>query len=151
MDIKGAFMRKIDIKFMVVMVVLTNAPLLQAKDLEFLHPTTNNKLVDAQLSTLGVGVITFIGSYLVPQDVINILIASYEISISALFIPIFISYFKKRLYVEAAWGGIIGGMIGFIVFNFFLNVPYELPREVLSLGLSSVGYVLGEMLAKSRL
>lgn len=122
-----------------------------AKDLEFLHPTTNNKLVDAQLSTLGVGVITFIGSYLVPQDVINILIASYEISISALFIPIFISYFKKRLYVEAAWGGIIGGMIGFIVFNFFLNVPYELPREVLSLGLSSVGYVLGEMLAKSRL
>jgi hypothetical protein len=38
MDIKGAFMRKIDIKFMVVMVVLTNAPLLQAGLLNFLKP-----------------------------------------------------------------------------------------------------------------
>jgi hypothetical protein len=38
MDIKGVFMRKIDIKFIVVMVVLTNAPRLQAGLLHFLKP-----------------------------------------------------------------------------------------------------------------
>lgn len=130
--------------------LLNSISLHVAKDLEFLHPTTKDKLVYAQFSTLVIGIVTFIGSYLVPQDVINILIASYEISISALFIPIFISYFKKTLYVQAAWGSVIGGIIGFITFNFILNVPYELPREVLSLGLSLIGYILGELIAKSR-
>jgi len=50
------------------------------------------------------------------------------------------SYFKEKLNKNAAIGSIIFGLAGFILFRIY---PIPFPREIASLVLSMIGYLMG--------
>ena len=107
-------------------------------DLSFLK--IKNKLKLSKIVTLIIGICALTASYFVPQNIISILVGSYEISVSCLLIPLLVSYFKNNLNKNAAIGSIILGLTGFILFRIF---PVPFPRELVSITLSGIGYIIG--------
>jgi len=107
-------------------------------DLSFLG--IKNKLKISKMVTFVIGILAVTASYFVPQNIIDVLVGSYEISVSCLLIPLLVSYFRKNLNKNAAIGSIALGLAGFILFRIF---PIPFPREIASLGLSLVGYLIG--------
>ena len=99
-----------------------------------------SSLRSSQLLTLGIGLAAFIASYLVPQNIISILIGSYELSVSCLFIPLIIGYYNTNLNKNAAFGSVIAGLFGFVFFKLY---PIGIPKELAALALSALGYVIG--------
>ncbi len=80
------------------------------------------------------------------NNVVDILIQSYELSVSCLFVPIFAAFFRQRGNVSAAVLSIALGAAGFCLFRIYpLELP--IPREILSVLLSAVGFAVGEALA----
>jgi SSS family solute:Na+ symporter len=73
------------------------------------------------------------------NNVVDILIQSYELSVSALFVPIFFSLFRKTANTRSAALAMVMGMIGF----FFTT-------ELISLLLSAVGFVASELIYRYR-
>ncbi|KKP22550.1 MAG: hypothetical protein SZ59_C0005G0015 [candidate division TM6 bacterium GW2011_GWF2_28_16] len=104
-----------------------------------------NKLKFSKIVTLVVGLLSIIVAYF-SNDIIGILIQSYELSISCLFIPIFLCYFKVQLNKNAAILSVVMGFAGFVLFR-FLSLP--VPKELASLILSLFGYLIGSKLIKS--
>ena len=78
------------------------------------------------------------------DNIVDLLIQSYELSVSCLFIPIFIALFKKRGNFLAALLSIFFGAIGFFLFRIH---PIELPKEIASIILSLIGYGCGDAIA----
>lgn len=111
-----------------------------AQDFDFSFLGIKNQLRVSQLVTLITGIIALIASYLVSQNIISLLIASYEISVSCLLVPLLFAYFAKNLKKNAAIGAIIGGLVGFIFFRFY---PIVLPKEIAALVASLIGYYIG--------
>ncbi len=111
-------------------------------DLSFLgfSPLTRSKII-----TLIVGIGAFGASYYMPQNIIAVLTSSYEISVVCLFVPLIFSYFTNYVKKEAAIGAIIGGLIGFIGFRIW---EPTIPKEILTLGLSLIGYGIGNNFTK---
>jgi len=112
-----------------------------AQDFDFSFIGIKNKLTISKIITLIIGVLAIIFSYLVPQNIIGLLIGSYEISVVCLLIPLLVSYFRKNLNKNAAIGSIAFGLAGFILFRFF---PIAIPREIAALTLSGIGYLIGK-------
>lgn len=81
------------------------------------------------------------------KNVVDLLILSYELSISCLFIPIFIGIFKKKGNTLSAWIAITFGALGFCIFRL---MPIVIPKEIASILLSSVGYGLGELVIRTQ-
>lgn len=81
------------------------------------------------------------------DNIVDILIQSYELSVSCLFIPIFIALFKKQGNFISALLAMICGALGFLLFRIY---PIEFPKEVASILLSLFGYVCGEVIASRR-
>jgi len=81
------------------------------------------------------------------DNIVDVLIQSYELSVSCLFIPIFIALFKKQGNFISALLAMCCGALGFILFRLY---PIEFPKEVASILLSLFGYVCGEVIASSR-
>ena len=90
--------------------------------------------------TLVIGTGALVSSYFVPQNIIGIIIGSYEISVSCLLIPLLISYFYQDLNKNAAWGAMIGGLVGFVLGKTY---PVYVPKEIVALCLSAIGYLIG--------
>ncbi len=99
-----------------------------------------NKLTISKLTTLCIGIASLIASYFVPQNIVGIIISSYEISVSCLLVPLLFCYFKKEVKKSAAIGALIAGILGFMVFRFY---PVVVPKEIMALGASLVGYAIG--------
>jgi len=99
-----------------------------------------NKLRLSQMVTFAIGIIALVASYFVPKNIISILVSSYEISVSCLLVPLLVSYFKDNLNKNSAIGSIIFGLTGFILFRIF---PIPFPRELASILLSLLGYIIG--------
>lgn len=76
------------------------------------------------------------------DNIVDLLIQSYELSVSCLFIPIVFALFKKRGNFFSALFSIFLGIIGFLYFRFY---PIPFPKEIAALILSLVGYGLGEV------
>jgi SSS family solute:Na+ symporter len=76
------------------------------------------------------------------DNIVDLLIQSYELSVSCLFIPILMALYRKRNNALTAACAILFGAIGFFVFRL---VPIEFPREIASLVLSLAGYGCGEL------
>jgi SSS family solute:Na+ symporter len=110
-------------------------------DLSFLGSTALGR---SKYITLIVGLSALLASYFVPQNIIGLIISSYELMVSCLFIPLVISYFTDNVQRSAAIGAIVGGLIGFITFRLWIPL---VPKELLTLGLSLIGYVLGNYLS----
>lgn len=75
-------------------------------------------------------------------NIVDLLILSYELSVSCLFIPICIGLFKKKGNALSAGLAIFFGAIGFLMFKL---IPNELPKEILNILLSLLGFYIGEI------
>lgn len=79
------------------------------------------------------------------NNIVDLLIQSYELSVSCLFIPILIALFKKtKGNTLAAALSVAFGALGFALLRVY---PVELPKEIVSVGLSLIGYCVGDVLA----
>ncbi len=81
------------------------------------------------------------------DNVVDLLIQSYELSICCLFVPVLIALFKRQGNKLSASLAIALGALGFCLFRL---IPVNFPKEVLSIFLSLLGYGLGEILAWSQ-
>jgi SSS family solute:Na+ symporter len=79
------------------------------------------------------------------DSVIDLLIQSYDLSVSCLFVPIFIALFRRRGHFLEALLSIIAGVVAFV---FFRLVDTGLPREAMSVLVSLVGYGVGQRVAR---
>jgi SSS family solute:Na+ symporter len=116
-----------------------------AQDFKSVFTGKRSHLSTSKFVTLAVGIIVLIASYLVPQNIIEILIGSYELSVSCLLVPLLFSYFTTNLKKSAAIGAILCGLLGFITFKIY---PIAIPHSVAALGLSLIGYGLGNLVGK---
>jgi len=115
-----------------------------AQDFDFKWINIKSQLRFAQIVTCLTGVGTFIISYLFSKNIISIIAKSYEISVSALFVPLVVAYFKKDLNPAAAYGSVILGFSSFIFFKFY---PL-LGSSFITLSLSTIGYLIGTKINK---
>lgn len=116
-----------------------------AQDFDFSWLGIKQSLTFSKIITLIIGIVGVGASYFVTEDIIEILVASYELSVSCLLVPLLICYFTKKVNRNAAWGSVIFGLIGFILFRL---VPVSVAKEVATLLLSLVGYGLGMLTKK---
>lgn len=79
------------------------------------------------------------------DNIVDLLIQSYDLSVSCLFVPILIALFKKQGSYKAALFSILFGGFGFIFFRIF---PSDFPREVSSVLLSLIGFGCGLLLER---
>jgi SSS family solute:Na+ symporter len=77
------------------------------------------------------------------DNIVDLLIQSYDLSVSCLFIPIIFALFKRQGNFFAALISILFGAFGFLLFRFY---PIFLPKEIASILLSLIGYGIGELL-----
>jgi len=76
------------------------------------------------------------------NNVVDLLIQSYELSVSCLFVPVFAALFKREGNFRSALLSIVFGAFGFVYFRFF---PLDFfPREIASVALSAVAYFASE-------
>jgi SSS family solute:Na+ symporter len=99
-----------------------------------------NKLRQSQAITLCVGALALGASYLVSSNIINLIIESYTLSISCLFVPLIFAYYSEKVRRPAAYGAIICGLATFVAISFW---DTTLPKDLLPLALSFVGFVIG--------
>ncbi len=102
-------------------------------------------LKHAQYITAAIGIFCLFTSYVMPHNMIIIILTSLELSVSCLLIPLLFCYFTSNVKKQAAIGAIIGGLIGFICFRVWTP---EFPRELLTLLLSLFGYFVGNFISK---
>lgn len=81
------------------------------------------------------------------DNIVDVLIQSYELSVSCLFIPIFIALFKKQGNFISALLAMLCGALGFVLFRIYL---IDFPKEIASILLSLFGYFWGEAIARRR-
>ncbi|HSW73197.1 MAG TPA: sodium:solute symporter family protein [Chlamydiales bacterium] len=79
------------------------------------------------------------------DNVVDVLIQSYDLSVSCLFIPIVFAFFKKKGNFIAATLSLLFGAIGFVMFRVF---PIDFPKEVASILLSLLGFGLGSLISR---
>ena len=97
------------------------------------------KIVTAVISVMAI----FFSFY--STSIIGIMVQSYELSLSCLFVPICASLFRKKGNFISALLAILCGGVSFCLFQ-FLAPPFS--KEILSILLSFGGYLIGEMIAK---
>lgn len=107
-----------------------------------LFSSKNYEILASQLVTAGIASFAIFISYLF-DNVLNVLVQSYELYVSILFIPIFIALFKQKGNFLSAVLSMIFGIIGFI---FFRIVSVPVLQEIFSILLSLVGFGVGELI-----
>ncbi|CDR33136.1 sodium:solute symporter family protein [Criblamydia sequanensis] len=98
-----------------------------------------SKITTALLASLGL----FISFYF--DNIVDLLIQSYELSVYCLFIPILMALFKPRGNKLSAALAILFGALAF-VFCKIIAIPF-LPKEIACLFSSSIGFLIGEYLS----
>jgi len=96
----------------------------------------------AQLLTLMTGIASLCMAFLF-DNVLSVLMMSYELSVCALFVPITIAIVSNRPCKAGAYSSIICGLTGFVLFR-LLNVSFC--REIMTVFLSLGGYLLGRQI-----
>jgi solute:Na+ symporter, SSS family len=117
-----------------------------ANDFKSLLPqrTDSMRLVKVITSLISIGALFFAFYF---DNIVDLLIQSYELSVSALFVPILFALFKKRGVLLSACSAILFGTFGFFLFRIY---PVPFPKEILSLLLSFCGYGCGEIISRYR-
>lgn len=105
-------------------------------------------ITQAKLITCLTGVITLACSFFIQQNILGILGNSYKICVSCLFIPTIIAYFYDNLSARAGFLSMLFGGIGFVISLF---MAASIQKELLPLGLSLLGYIIGSILSKKTL
>lgn len=107
----------------------------------------NDKNVRAsQLVSVGIALLGIVVSFSV-TNIVDFMILSYELSVSALFVPIFIAIFRRKGTFLSALFSLIAGAAAFILFKW---VPTAWPKEILTMLISLGGFIIGEYLPLSK-
>ena len=114
-----------------------------AQDFEFEFFKKVDDLKLSKIITCVVGFGALLLSYTVSNDVINIIVSSYEIMVCCLFVPIIFALFKKRLKKISAICSVLCGTIAFI---FSKTIGFGFLNDFMPLLISLVGYLVGEYL-----
>lgn len=96
------------------------------------------------------GIFTLVASYFVPTNIIDVLIASYELSVACLFVPLFFCFITKDLRREAALTSALFGGLGFIFFLFNTNTHLQPYSIIITLIFSLLGYGIGFKLGSKK-
>ncbi len=114
-----------------------------AQDFDFSF-ISKNRLLTSKVIIFIIGGFALIGGYFFNQ-VLEVFKHSYELLIATLFVSIFACFFNKRVYQQAAYASVAFGLIAFVWFRIF---PVNfMPREVVSLAFSTLGYFIGVLYA----
>lgn len=101
----------------------------------------------SQLLTAGIALLALSFSFAF-DNVVDLLILSYELSVSALFVPVFMALFIRKGTPLAASMAILFGSASFLISR-FVEYPF-LPKEIVSLLFSALGYVSAELFARAK-
>jgi SSS family solute:Na+ symporter len=113
------------------------------QDFEIPLQTESSRLIFSKASTLVIGVLAIGVSYFF-ENIVNVLIQSYELSVVCLFVPILVALFKPQGNARSAGLAIAMGAISFFIFR--VTTP-PIPRELIELLASVGGFALGELLS----
>lgn len=80
------------------------------------------------------------------DSIVDLLMQSYELSVSCLFVSLFYALLKKQGNAKSAWLSVGFGAAGFVLFRVF---PISFPKEIVSVLLSFAGYWIGELASRS--
>jgi SSS family solute:Na+ symporter len=109
--------------------------------------TRDQSLNRTQWITGAIGVAAIFVTYFF-NNIVDLMIQAYELSVCCVFVPLIAALFKKS---KGNWMSAALSMgFGAGAFFLFRLYPIELPREVTALGLSLVGYGVGEAIAYSK-
>lgn len=98
---------------------------------------------NSQKMTTIIAIVAIFSSYYF-NNVVDLLMQSYELSVTALFVPVFAAIFKKNGNKISALLSILMGVLGFFLFRF---VSVGIPRELACLLLSGTGFLIGELIS----
>ena len=104
---------------------------------DFLEKKSNLKV--AQAITAVISVLAIFIAF-TSDNIVDMLILSYELSVSALFASIVMALIKKKGSTRSAALSILFGMLGFFLFRAY---PIIIPKEIASIALSFLGFALG--------
>lgn len=112
---------------------------------------TSTSLTFSRSITFTTGVITLLASYLVPTQILGILVSSYELSVSCLLVPLFGSFFLQDLRKNAALYSCAAGFISFVFFKLpFDKLWYTEWNFPITLLCSMIGYYIGYLIDEPR-
>jgi SSS family solute:Na+ symporter len=94
-----------------------------------------SQMISAFIALLGI----FCSFYF--NNIVDLLVLSYELSVSCLFVPIVFALYRKQGNKLSATLAILCGVVGFLLGRLF---SLEASKEIFSLGLSLSGYCAGE-------
>ncbi len=114
------------------------------QDFSFSFLGAINKLWLSKVITLLVGTICLIASYYVSPSIIGLIISSYSLSVVCLLVPLLAAYYNKRLPKQAAVASIFCGLFGLL---FFWHIESSIPAELLAIGCSFVGFMVGKQIS----
>ena len=114
-------------------------------DFRFSSPRDNRQMNIAKWMTCGVSIAAIFFAFYF-DSIVDLLIQSYELSVSCLFVSVFIALFKKQGNYLSAYFSIFFGIVGFFLFRIH---PIEFPKEIASIFLSIFGFGFGEVLTFS--
>lgn len=114
-----------------------------SSDFNFYFLKSKNSIQIVKGMSVAISTIALVYSFYL-HNIVNLLIQSFEISVSCLLIPILFGLFKKQPHPLSATLSMTFGLLGFCLFRLYL---IELPEEVINLLLSLVGFYIGEVTA----
>lgn len=114
---------------------------------DFILPlhSSGNRLRQSQYITCIIGIMSLIISYCMPRHIINILVNSYALSVNCLLIPLLGAYYLRSVHKKAAQLAIMGGFLGYLI---TFGISSSIYRELMPLGCSLFGYILGTIWSK---
>jgi len=111
------------------------------QDFKLVSGSGKKQVALSKAVTLGIGFAAlFVSSYF--ENIVGVLIQSYELSVVCLFVPVLASLLKKQSSSLPAALAISFGAASFILFR-YIDAP--LPREILELIASAIGFGLGAL------
>jgi SSS family solute:Na+ symporter len=117
-----------------------------AQDFGTLSKNPKTEVRISRLITLIAGTSAVVIAYYM-DNILQVLIKSYELPVTCLFASIFMCCILKRVYKLAALLSVFAGLISFIFFKFY---PTIFPNEVIQILLSFLGYGVGWIIANKR-
>lgn len=117
-----------------------------SQDFNFSFLEIKNKLKLSKYITALIGIFAIISSYFFTTDIINIIVSSYELSVSCLLIPMILSIYLKKPDRTAATFSIIFGLFSYIILKILL-VPLH---GIISVILSALGFLIGSLFKNNK-
>jgi SSS family solute:Na+ symporter len=78
-------------------------------------------------------------------NIVDLLMMSYDLSLSCLCVPLFFALFKRQGSHQAAMGAVLCGIAGFLLFRIY---PVPFSREIAAMLISLAGFGIGGMIAR---